>query len=102
MVSKEIEYVKIVSKEKHEFFIEYVAAKQCEGIYDLIKDNTHVKEGIVACDLKEYTKDVLEIIIQYLYYKLQNIKLDKLTLDDFEIPPNKALGVFKAAINLKI
>ena len=102
MSSKEIEYVKIVSKEKHEFFIEYIAAKQCEGIWDLIKENTHVKERIVSVDLKDYTKDVLEIIIQYLYYKLQNISLGKFTLDDFEIPPNKALGVFKAAINLKI
>jgi hypothetical protein len=98
-MSKEIEYVRIISKEKHEFFIGYAVARKCEGIWDVVKDITEVNDGIVKIELKEYTKETLEIIIEYLYYKHQNYNENYAKLEEFHIPPHKALGVFKAAMN---
>lgn len=102
MSSKDIDYVKVVSKDKHEFYIEYTVAKLCGGIWDMLQTANEDKEGVPSIILNEYTKDILEIIIEYLYYKSQNLNADYTTMEKFDIPPHKALGVFKAATNLKI
>lgn len=83
-MSKTSDYFKVVSQDGYEFFMEKsVVPKQ-------------IPESL------PYNMKIVEKIVQYLHYKHQNTTRDLNNLPPFDLDPNIALDVLKAAIDLKI
>jgi Skp1 family, tetramerisation domain. len=102
------EYVILVSSDKQEFFVDKEIANMSEVLRDkLIIGKTEGKYR--KAELNNIKGDTLEVVIQYLHFKSQYIKTDfehhpkfgngKVK---FNVKPELALDVLKAAIFLKI
>ena len=92
-------FIKLVSSDNYEFYITENAAFMSKELQIKIaqapKDRFEFKLNI--------SKDVLEIVIEYLYYKMQSKFIgDVSNLPKFNFPPQKALEVLNAAILFKI
>ena len=94
--SPDKKFIKLVSSDNYEFYITEQAAFMSKELQLKIaqapKDRFEFKLNI--------PKDVLEIVIEYLYYMIQLKQGTSMPL--FAIPPGKALEVLNAAVLFKI
>lgn len=82
----ETEYLKIVTADKHEFFVPSTTAVLCPGFVALIEKATESEPGIAEARVP-YGKSVIKVLIEYLYHKVRY-----LTLPDYDHVPPFQLG----------
>lgn len=86
--------ISILSADGHKFYISLNAAKLCQNLYDQIM-TLHLKGGDEVSLKLEQPKKVVELFIDYLYYKLRYLGDDYDKMPQFEIPPKYVTGLYK-------
>mmetsp|Transcript_23260 Transcript_23260/g.26390 ORF Transcript_23260/g.26390 Transcript_23260/m.26390 type:complete len:100 (-) Transcript_23260:610-909(-) len=97
MSSGKLDFVKLVSAEGDEFFVE----KECAYVSNFIRNT--LEAGMAESNTKTITFQeiktaTLEKIVQYLYYKIRY--KDEVSFPKFDLTPEIALEVLSAAIYL--
>lgn len=88
--------VQLHSKDGHIFYISNTALKLCPGLNEQVMNNFDKNDTEVIVKM-EYKKVVLELFIDYIYYKMRNLAGDYETMEPFKIPPKQAMMLYKIA-----
>lgn len=86
------------SNDDYELYLPIVVAKMSDHISELIandKSNSYVYEF-------KYNKTILEIIVDYLFFKFINYDTEPSKIPEFKFNPELALELYKAATFFKI
>lgn len=98
MKVSETEYLKIITADKHEFFIPSGTAILCPGFLALIEKAPEGEQGIAEARLP-YGKGVIRVLIEYLYHKVRYLTLpDYALVPEFKLGSNNILQVFNLAL----
>eukprot|EP01117_Protostelium_nocturnum_P000368 TRINITY_DN1042_c0_g1_i1.p1 TRINITY_DN1042_c0_g1~~TRINITY_DN1042_c0_g1_i1.p1 ORF type:complete len:102 (+),score=32.34 TRINITY_DN1042_c0_g1_i1:110-415(+) len=96
-MSGEIETVKLVSVEKHEFILDRKAAMVSGLIKSMLSGPggfTEQQKGVI--EFQEISTPILEKVIKYFYYKLKYTNSTS-EIPEFQIEPEIALELLMAA-----
>lgn len=102
-MSSNREYIRVISNDSFEFYLDRVVANQCPYLEErLRKIDRSLLVDIATILIPEVRGEILEIIIQYLHYKSKYCKFPTNEVPRFPIKPELALEVLNAAIVIKI
>ena len=89
--------VKLISKDKEEFFISKKVAEMSPVIADQLEN---LREESIEIDLP-FTSEILEIIVDFLHYKKKFLHHEK-KKSDFLFDEEKAVDILKASLVLRL
>ena len=102
MRRSEVDHLKLLSLDKHEFIISQNAFNLVPGFIEMVEGATVANNRTVEVQTM-YTRAILKQILDYVYYKMRYSKYPEYnSLPKFEVKPQYALEVFKAALELGI
>ncbi len=87
--------IKITSSDGKEFFIDREVAKGSGTIKTMLESQFYESKGEIQ--FQEIPGNILEKVIQYLYYKAQYTNSTSKVITNFEIPPEMALELLMAS-----
>lgn len=88
-------YVKLISAEKHVFYLERRVAL-VSGMIRTVLASSGFREGSGEISFPEISTPVLEKVIEYFHYKVK-YNNSKTPIPEFPMPPEQALEVLMAA-----
>jgi hypothetical protein len=93
-------WVRLVSndKEEHEIFLD----RRVACISSFLEEKLNYAQEEVPSIVVEESKEVLEIIVQYLHYKNKHAKVPIDCLPRFVFNPERSMDVLKAAIHMRL
>jgi len=93
--TKEVDTVKLISSDKHEFILDYKCAMVSNTLRSMLSGS--FSEGVSKeVDFKEITAPILEKVVQYFYYKTKYSD-SAAENPEFPIAPEIALELLMAA-----
>jgi hypothetical protein len=98
----EVDFLRIVSTEGHQFVVGTNAISVVPGFVKAVEQAASANERVVEwqCGLP---RTIMRILLDYVYYKVRYLRYpDYNLLPKFNINPNYALQVFTAAQDLGI
>ena len=102
MRGSEVDHLKLLSFDKHEFVISQNAYNLVPGFIAMVEGATVANNRTVEVQTM-YSRTILKQILEYVYYKMRYSKYPEYnSLPRFEVKPQNALEVFKAALELGI
>lgn len=103
MINRSIQTIKITSSDHLDFFIEKEAVMFCEGLVKRINagECEIIAESVAVVTLP-YTGEILEVFLDYLFYKIRHINDDYLKLPPFKVGHEHALSLYTLANEFNI
>lgn len=96
-------FVRILSNDGFEFFVTKKVVGQSDFFTDKMKEfSSSGSEQFQTISLDKIKAETLDIIVQYLHFKSRHINETPETLPKFHIPPELALDVFQASVQLRL
>lgn len=95
------EKIIIHSQDKHQFFISKNAVSLCPGLSEMYSNASKNPKGDVEIFMK-VEKNILEIFIDFVYFKLRYLSENYEKLPEFEINPDYVLELYELSKKMNI